>query len=116
MTNKNKRLAVTYQRFSSQTQLGNSSLDRQTESQKKWLEANPDVVVVDSFVDEAMSGWSGKNLKKGSLGVLMQAIDDGIIKQGTLILVEHFSRLTRQNIDQAEELVKKIWSAGITIV
>lgn len=111
-----KRKAVTYQRFSSQAQLGNSSLERQTNSQKQWLKNNPDVVVIDSFVDEAMSGWSGKNLEKGSLGVLMQAIKDKIIPSGTLILVEHFSRLTRQNIDEAEELVKKIWKAGITIV
>jgi len=111
-----KRRAVTYQRFSSQAQLGNSSLDRQTNSQKEWLKKNPDVVVIDSFVDEAMSGWSGKNLEKGSLGVLMAAIQDNIIQSGTLILVEHFSRLTRQNIDKAEELVKKIWKAGITIV
>ena len=111
-----KRKAVTYQRFSSQSQLGNSSIDRQTASQKEWLKMNSDVVVIDSFVDEAMSGWSGKNLEKGSLGVLMQAIEDKIIQSGTLILVEHFSRLTRQNIDEAEELVKKIWKAGITIV
>lgn len=116
MSEGNKRFAVTYQRFSSQAQLGNSSLDRQTDSQKNWLKQNPDVVVIDSFVDEAMSGWSGKNLENGSLGVLMQAIEDNIIQAGTLILVEHFSRLTRQNIDQAEELVKKIWKAGISLV
>lgn len=101
MSEKIKRFAVTYQRFSSQAQLGNSSLDRQTDSQINWLKQNPDVQVIDRFVDEAMSGWSGKNLENGSLGVLMQAIEDNIIQSGTLILVEHFSRLTRQNIDQA---------------
>jgi|GEM_PF-3650453 len=37
----------------------------------------------------------------------MQAIEDNIIQSGTLILVEHFSRLTRQNIAQVEDLVKK---------
>ena len=111
-----KRKAVTYQRFSSQAQLGNSSIERQTNSQKDWLKKNPDVVVIDEFVDEAMSGWNGKNLEKGSLGILMQAIKENIIQSGTLILVEHFSRLTRQNIDEAEELVKKIWKAGITVV
>ncbi|MCG9714886.1 recombinase family protein [Shewanella insulae] len=116
MTNEKKRFAVTYQRFSSERQMGNSSLDRQTDAQKAWLKQNPDVVVIDSFVDEAMSGWSGKHLKDGSLGQLMTAIEDGIIQEGTLILVEHFSRLTRQNIDNAEELIKRIWKAGITVV
>jgi predicted site-specific integrase-resolvase len=116
MTEEKKRFAVTYQRFSSERQIGNSSLDRQTDTQKEWLKQNPDVTVIDSFVDEAMSGWSGKHLKDGSLGQLMKAIEDGIIQPGTLILVEHFSRLTRQNIDNAEELIKRIWKAGITVV
>lgn len=113
---KQKRNAVTYQRFSSERQSNNSSIDRQTDSQKLWLKQNPDVVVIDSYVDEAMSGWSGKNLEDGSLGRLMQAIEDGIIQSGTLILIEHFSRLTRQNIDNAETLVKRIWKSGITLV
>lgn len=116
MTEEKKRFAVTYQRFSSERQIGNSSLDRQTNSQKDWLKQNPDVTVIDSFVDEAMSGWSGKHLEDGSLGQLIKAIEDGIIQPGTLILVEHFSRLTRQNIENAEELVRKIWKAGITLV
>ncbi|MDH5939158.1 recombinase family protein [Vibrio splendidus] len=116
MTEKKSRFAVTYQRFSSERQSGNSSLDRQTDSQKEWLRQNPDVTVIDSFVDEAMSGWSGKHLQDGSLGQLMKAIEDGIIQPETLILVEHFSRLTRQNIDNAEELIKRIWKAGITVV
>ncbi|HCE2329679.1 TPA: recombinase family protein [Vibrio parahaemolyticus] len=116
MTEEKQRFAVTYQRFSSVRQVGNSSLDRQTDTQKAWLRQNPNVTVIDNFVDKAMSGWSGKHLKEGSLGQLMKAIEDGIIQPGTLILVEHFSRLTRQNIDNAEELVKRIWKAGITLV
>ncbi|WP_447074791.1 recombinase family protein [Vibrio alginolyticus] len=116
MSVENTIYAVTYQRFSSERQKNNSSLDRQTDAQKEWLRQNPNVTIIDSFVDEAMSGWSGKNLENGSLGQLMTAIEDGIIQEGTLILVEHFSRLTRQNIDNAEELIKKIWKAGITLV
>ncbi|EGQ7929639.1 recombinase family protein [Vibrio vulnificus] len=116
METKSKRFAVTYQRFSSERQMNNSSLDRQTDAQKAWLKQNPDVTVIDSFVDEAMSGWSGKHLEDGSLGQLMTAVEDGIIPKGTLILVEHFSRLTRQNIDNAEELIKRLWKSDITVV
>ncbi len=113
-----KRRAVTYQRFSSVAQKGNSSLDRQTEVVKAWLkrDENKDIIVVDSFVDEAMSGWTGKNKKVGSLRKLLDAIKEGFIPSGTLILVEHFSRLTRQNHNEAEDLLKEIWAAGITIV
>lgn len=72
--------------------------------------------MIDNYVDQAMSGWSGKHLKDGSLGQLMNAIEDGIVKSGTLILVEHFSRLTRQNLRDAEKLMHRIWDAGITVV
>lgn len=107
--------AISYQRFSSDKQRNNSSLDRQSDAIKQWLKANPDVVLVDEYVDEAMSGWSGKHIEKGSLGRLLQAIQDGIVKSGTIILVEHFSRLSRQNIDKTEELLRKIWQHDITI-
>ncbi len=63
-----------------------------------------------------MSGWSGKHIEQGSLGKLLQAIEEGIVQPETLILVEHFSRLSRQNIDKTEELLRKIWQHGITIV
>lgn len=111
-----RRRAVTYQRFSSERQIGNSSLGRQQDETISWLKRNPDVEVIDSFVDQAMSGWSGKHLKDGSLGQLMNAIEAGIIQSGTLILVEHFSRLSRQNIRDAEQLMHRIWDAGITVV
>jgi len=113
---KEKRKAILYQRFSSASQVGNSSLDRQTDAQKAWLKNNKDVVVIDSYVDKQMSGWSGKHIKDGSLGKLLAAIEAKIIPEGTLILVEHFSRLTRQNIDKAEDMLKFIWKHGITIV
>lgn len=107
--------AISYQRFSSDRQRNNSSLDRQSEAIKTWLRMNPNVVLVDEYIDEAMSGWSGKHLEKGSLGRLLQAIEDGIVKSGSIILVEHFSRLSRQNIDKTEELLRKIWQHDITI-
>ncbi|TMX40199.1 recombinase family protein [Vibrio parahaemolyticus] len=116
MNKENRRKAITYQRFSSVRQIGNSSLARQLDSTKEWLSRNPDVEVIDNYVDQAMSGWSGKHLKDGSLGQLMNAIEDGIVKSGTLILVEHFSRLTRQNLRDAEKLMHRIWDAGITVV
>lgn len=110
------RQAILYQRFSSTKQINNSSLFRQTEAQENWLKSNDDVVVIDKYVDEAMSGWTGKHLKKGSLGVLLQACKDKKIPENTLILVEHFSRLSRMSIADTEALLREIWSYGITIV
>lgn len=115
MVEQQRQYAISYQRFSSDRQKNNSSLDRQSDAIKSWLKQHPEVVLIDEYVDEAMSGWSGKHLEKGSLGKLLQAIEDGIVKKDTIILVEHFSRLSRQNIDKTEELLRRIWEHGITI-
>lgn len=110
------RKAYLYQRFSSDAQKGNSSLFRQTESQEAWLKANPDVVVQDRLVDDGLSGSKGHHLSKGSLGVLVEQIEQGLVEKGSLILVEQFSRLSRLSIEKTEELLRKIWNGGVTVV
>ncbi len=111
-----KRKAYLYQRVSSERQKDNSSIFRQTEAQTAWLERHPDVEVADRLVDDGLSGHKGENVLKGSLGKLVVRIENGEIEHGSLILVEHFSRLSRQNIDKTEELLRRIWNGGITIV
>ena len=108
--------AYLYQRFSSDVQKGNSSIFRQTESQEAWLKAHPNVVVQERLVDDGLSGFKGDHLSKGSLGVLVDQIEQGLVESGSLILVEQFSRLSRQSIEKTEELIKKIWKGGITII
>lgn len=108
--------AFTYMRFSSTKQIGNSSIDRQDGALTRWLEAHKDVVVMDSYIDEAMSAWKGKHIENGSLGRLLKAIEDGLVPSGSLILVEHFSRLSRMSQDETTDLIRQIWDAGITII
>jgi len=114
MTEKIK--AFTYVRFSSTKQIDNSSIDRQDGALARWLEANKNVVVMDSYIDEAISAWKGKHIDNGSLGRLLKAIEDGLVPSGSLILVEHFSRLSRMSQDETTDLIRKIWDAGISIV
>ena len=112
-----KRKAYLYQRFSSEYQQGNSSLFRQLEHQTRWLKNNPDVEAEgEPWVDEAVSGRTGAHLKHGQLGRLVEAIENKEIEAGSIILVEQFSRLSRLEVDQTEELLKRIWAGGITIV
>lgn len=111
-----KRKAYLYQRFSSERQRGNSSIFRQTEAQTAWLARHPDVEVAERLVDDGISAYKGDNAKIGTLGALVRKIEEGKIQKGSLILVEHFSRLSRQNIDKTEELLRKIWKGDITIV
>ena len=109
-----------YQRFSSSKQEGNSSLFRQGEAQKEWLSRHPNCVVVElddkPLIDAGLSAYKGKHVEHGSLGRLVKAIESGLVERGSIILVEHFSRLTRMDIDESEDLIKKIWKYGISIV
>lgn len=109
-----------YQRFSSSRQEGNSSLFRQGEAQKEWLSRHPKCVVVElddqPLIDAGISAYTGKHIEHGSLGRLVKAIESGLVEQGSIILVEHFSRLTRMDIDESEDLIKKIWKHGVSIV
>ncbi|WP_137166541.1 recombinase family protein [Salinimonas lutimaris] len=111
------RKAYLYQRFSSDAQKGNSSAERQLDLQNEWLEKNSHrAVLEDSMLDEGYSATKGNQIKFGRLGKFIDAIDEGLIEQGSFLLVENFTRLTRFDIENSEDLIKKFWKAGITIV
>lgn len=119
----NERLAgnvYLYQRFSSSAQEGNSSLYRQGAAQQDWLSRNPDCVIAEisgqPLIDAGVSAFSGKHLESGSLGRLVAAIESKVVAKGSIILVEHFSRLSRMSITNTGKLLDKIWDHDITIV
>jgi DNA invertase Pin-like site-specific DNA recombinase len=109
-----------YQRFSSQAQEGNSSLFRQGEAQREWLRNHPNCSVVElegkPLIDSGLSAFSGKHLRSGSLGRLVAAIESKVVPKGSIILVEHFSRLSRMTITETGKLLDKIWDHDISIV
>lgn len=109
-----------YQRFSSHTQEGNSSLFRQGEAQREWLRNHPSCNVVElegkPLIDAGVSAFSGKHLSSGSLGKLVAAIESKVVPKGSIILVEHFSRLSRMTITETGKLLDKIWDHDISIV
>lgn len=109
-----------YQRFSSQAQEGNSSLFRQGEAQREWLRNHPNCSVVElegkPLIDSGLSAFSGKHLSSGSLGRLVAAIESKVVPKGSIILVEHFSRLSRMTITETGKLLDKIWDHDISIV
>jgi|GEM_PF-1872648 len=115
-----KRSVYLYQRFSSVGQEGNSSLYRQGAAQRDWLLEHPLCEVVEledtPLVDSGVSAYSGKHLESGSLGRLVKAIEGNLVQKGSIILVEHFSRLSRMNQTETGRLLDKIWDKDITIV
>ena len=110
-----KRKVYAYQRFSSDSQKGNSSLHRQSEQLKGWLNRHPDCELAETMVDEGISAYTGKNVSTGALGEFIARLEAGLIEPNSIVLIEHFSRLTRQDIEEAEGLLRRIWNNGVSI-
>ncbi|EGJ88532.1 hypothetical protein SF434370_1370 [Shigella flexneri 4343-70] len=68
-----------------------------------------------SFKDLGKSAFSGKHLK-GGLGDFLTAIEKGLVKAGDTLLIESLDRLSRQDIDIASELLRRILRAGVDVV
>ncbi len=106
--------AITYKRFSTKAQEGNSSLDRQTIAinamvkEREWK-------VVEELEDLGRSAWSGDHLKSGQLGKFKERVDAGEIDPGTVLVVENLDRLSRQNIKKARRWVEEVTEAGIKV-
>ena len=62
-----------------------------------------------------MSAFRGKNKHRGALSKFLQEIEDGRIPKGSVLLVENLDRLSREGIDEAGDLFKKIIRTGVDI-
>lgn len=109
-----KRKVYAYQRFSSDAQIGNSSLDRQSKLISSWLNRHPECELEEEIVDEGISAYTGKNISDGALGEYFNKLEQGLVQPNSILLVEDFSRFTRQNLKEAEPLLFKLWDHGIS--
>lgn len=106
---------ISYARFSSTKQGRGSSLERQTRAAREWCESKG-WLLDDEFYDLGVSAYTGKNKKKGDLRVFLNEIEEKHIEPGTYLLIEALDRLSREEIFEALELLKKILKAGVVIV
>jgi DNA invertase Pin-like site-specific DNA recombinase len=114
-----KKIIFPYVRFSTTEQKKGASLQRQINKIKKYAKKNK--FIIDDGLDLrdlGKSGYSGENLYKGSLGRFIQAIEEQRIPlDGSAYLcIEQIDRLSRQNIDNASELFKKILKNNVNII
>ncbi|WP_137822839.1 recombinase family protein [Pseudomonas sp. D(2018)] len=108
--------AVPYLRFSHVSQRGGSTIKRQEEMVGRWLAANPDYTLfTQTFKDLGRSGFKGTHLEHG-FGKLQQAVRDGAIKSGDVILVEAIDRAGRLEPLEMFPILSEIVVAGVTIV
>lgn len=112
-----KPRVISYVRFSSKRQASGRSEERQGDSALKWCEANG-LVLDDNLSDLGVSAFRGshRTRAKGGLAQFLQNVENGKIPAGSYLLVEHFDRLSREEVSDAQDLVKSILRKGITIV
>src|SRR5688572_26822263 len=99
------RRAYSYIRFSRPEQLRGDSLRRQLELSETWCRKNK--VFLDDTLklrDLGVSAHRGQNATTGKLGAFLEAIKDGIVKPGSILLVESLDRLSRNQILDALNL------------
>lgn len=108
--------AISYIRFSTGKQAKGSSHERQQAMLAHWLTANPDFTLSsESFKDLGISGFSGKHLKSG-FGLLLEAVENGSIQTGDVILIEAMDRVGRLEPMEMLPLLSRIVSKGVDIV
>ena len=112
-------LAFSYIRFSSKKQELGDSLRRQTELSVNYCQDHGLTLSSQNFEDLGISAFSGMNAdvaKGGGLGLFLRAVDEGVIPEGSFLLVESLDRLSRNTVDYSMELLLSIIRRGITVV
>lgn len=111
-------IAYSYMRFSSEKQAKGDSFRRQEELVQDYLDSHPDIELDTTLNlrDAGLSAYKGVHAKKGALGVFMRLVEDGKIESGSYLLVEHFDRLSREEILTAQSQFLQLISDGIVVV
>jgi DNA invertase Pin-like site-specific DNA recombinase len=98
-----KQIAYSYARFSSAEQRDGNSLKRQLDMARKWCDSRQ-IELDESLVDEGISGFDGRNLEAGALGVFLEKCRNEEIPKKSILIVEAFDRLTRMKKSRAHKL------------
>lgn len=106
-----------YVRFSSERQLKGDSLRRQNELIDRYTKQKG--YKLDSefrYVDVGVPAFRGQNLKEGKLRLFIEAIREGKVPVGSVLLIESLDRLTRMQPREALSVFLEIVNAGVKIV
>lgn len=113
---KTERLGISYRRFSDPQQRKGRSAARQIRRAERWALRNS--IVIDpalSMLDEGLSGYWGDHRMKGALGRFVKLCGTERVPPGSVLIIEDFDRLSRENPDDAWELFREILLTGVEI-
>jgi DNA invertase Pin-like site-specific DNA recombinase len=110
-------LAYSYVRFSTPEQAKGDSERRQDDAAKAYCKKHG--LILDTKLnmkDLGVSGYRGKNLRTGALGQFIAAMKQKRIAPGSILLVENFDRISRDQIGKSIGLLLQIIEMGIEVV
>jgi DNA invertase Pin-like site-specific DNA recombinase len=107
-----------YTRFSTPEQAANDSARRQTEAARAWAKEHG--LALDeklSIADLGVSAFKGGNLApEAGLGSFIDAVKQGLVEPGSILLMESLDRLTRMAPFDAQLLFSNLIASGVAIV
>jgi DNA invertase Pin-like site-specific DNA recombinase len=93
------------------------SFRRQSDLAERYAVAHGlDLDTTLTFQDLGKSAFRGANLETGQLGTFLQAVRDGLVAEGSWLLVESLDRISRQKPRKALRTLEDILEAGVTLV
>ncbi len=109
--------AYSYLRMSTQAQLQGDSLRRQDDPSHAYASRMGwELLEEDQLRDIGVSAFKGANATGGALGRFLQAIQNGKVEPGSILLIELLDRLSRQELSKGLTLFLQIINAGVRIV
>jgi DNA invertase Pin-like site-specific DNA recombinase len=109
--------AFSYLRFSTPEQAKGDSLRRQTALAGEWAIKNGMELDEElTMQDLGVSAFRGDNTKRGALSLFRRAVEDGLVPQGSVLLVENLDRISRQSPWDALPIFQSIINEGVDIV
>ena len=109
--------AYSYIRFSSPEQAKGDSVRRQTELAEQYAEAHGLELDTElTFRDLGVSAYHGLNVETGALRTFLEAVETGIVKPGSVLLVESLDRISRRVARKAVRVLEEIIEAGVDVV
>ncbi|MBQ2260835.1 MAG: recombinase family protein [Loktanella sp.] len=107
--------AYSYLRISTEKQKFGDGIRRQLDASKAYAEREG-YNLIETMSDIGVSAFKGKNSKEGALGIFIDAINEGKVPTGSVLLVESLDRLSRDNVLSAFAQFTSILNKGVGIV
>lgn len=109
--------AYSYVRFSTPEQMKGDSLRRQMAKAVTYAQLNGlDLDLELTFQDLGTSAFRGKNNDDGRLAAFLEAVETGIVEQGSYLLVENLDRISRDSARRALRTLEGLVESGVTVV